>query len=350
MRLKVIACGIAFLALACGTDPQVATSELDQINGKIIEETEFPAVVWIGNCTGTFVSDTTLITAAHCVRAPNRTTGVVNQTISLPRQGDVKSLKVLANVRSNQNVSPHDSAIVIFPPGTAKATMPLHRTAAKVGDKIMLVGYGGEVWGGRAGTKRKGTNELTEVARGYLISERRGNNPNSGEGVAVAPGDSGGPLFIDNALAGIASGGGLGSNSIHVDLQSDTSKAFLELAVKAGAVIPGVGGTPDGSSLDQAVHASLALVDGQDADQVQLEAAAKAGVAKVVLCQTAISTACDGSTSGAVQAAEHRRQGERSIYRFSTTLRLTEGTTYTLAAIDDQGKVVGRQRLQFARQ
>lgn len=39
------------------------------INGNVVDRKDFPATIWIGNCTASLVGPRTVYTAAHCVRS-----------------------------------------------------------------------------------------------------------------------------------------------------------------------------------------------------------------------------------------------------------------------------------------
>jgi hypothetical protein len=126
------------------------------------------------------------------------------------------------------------------------------------GDQLTIVGYGLNDLRTRsgAGRKRVGTNTVTRVSSGMIQFQAY-----QGERKAVSgSGDSGGPLFINGKLAGVTSGGahfGGFKESMYVDLSSQMSQAFLRDAVRRGAVIPGIGGSPAASAQPLAPESSL---------------------------------------------------------------------------------------------
>jgi hypothetical protein len=224
------------VGVACNK-PQ--TAELKLMNGKVIAEEEFPAVFWLGNCTGTFVSDNTLLTAAHCIGS--------SQTVRINRRINATSTKVLIHpeTRRTGRIGAYDIAVAIFPDNTAPATVPVYPQNPASGQEAVFVGYGQSNNGAGAGTKRMGRNKIRDVSGDVIRSRRSTSNAGSGEDVSVAPGDSGGPLFIDGHIAGITSYMNEYYGSGHGDLASAKTREFLREAVeKHGARISFDGNVP----------------------------------------------------------------------------------------------------------
>ncbi len=187
-----------------------------------------------GLCTGSFVSPNTMITASHCVSK--------NSKVVVTRY-EAKSVKIIEHPGSTDDVEPLDIAIVMFPPNTAtKWTRLTNRRPAR-GDQVEMIGYGSCTrWeGSDTGTRRcRGTNTISGFGDLMIESSRS-------SGVAVSPGDSGGPLFYaDESIVGIASGGEMGRGSIHVNLLLRENQDFLKDVVKKHkAVICGLDGVTD---------------------------------------------------------------------------------------------------------
>ncbi|MBF0443919.1 MAG: trypsin-like serine protease [Oligoflexales bacterium] len=249
--------------VGCGSVRDIS-SELTVTNGKVISEGEYPEVILLHDpaagaiCTGTFIKDDTVLTAAHCTmqgKEIDKTSGKVNHTIywaEVVADGEKrKAEKIAASTAiyrnplwdeefKKQQVNKYDLAIVEFPPGTAKATARISSQKVKEGDTLTIVGYGlnyvpkskTEIDKTSAGVKRMGTNKVSNLYRGFIyFSGATETTTADGTTVNASMGDSGGPLFIDGNLAGITSGGGRDlfgrGASLYIDLQTEESKAFL---------------------------------------------------------------------------------------------------------------------------
>ena len=265
--------GSLFVANGCGTANKQATSEVKVTNGKKINEQDFPEVAFLtsypvtesgfvsqGFCTGTFVNDHQMLTAAHCVEGLDPQNPALyylskpeGSTKDLEYQPQAKALSFVQHpnysMRLEGGINQFDMAVVDFPAGTAPAVSQVTETKPKTGDVLTIVGYGdnrnfatlsGEFEGSGSGIKRIGTNQVAfldaDMIGFYGVTE---SNPElePGEYSASGAGDSGGPLFIDGKLAGITSGGGLAQTedgylvgvSLYVDLTSQSSEQFLQM-------------------------------------------------------------------------------------------------------------------------
>jgi hypothetical protein len=189
-----------------------------------------------GLCTGSFVSPTTLITASHCVRSGSK--------VFIPRY-EVSSVKVVEFPGTTDKVEQNDLAIVLYPPHTAKKWSRISSSQPKVGEKVNMLGYGScTEWNGPdSGTRRcRGTNKITSlgVNQGFIRTEQS-------NGVTVSPGDSGGPMYRDDeSIVGIASGGGYGQDSLHVNLfLKENIEWMKDVVTQHQAVICGLDGVND---------------------------------------------------------------------------------------------------------
>jgi len=267
--------GIGLLAstlIGCGAANQ--TSETKVTNGKEIAESTYPSVVLIvtvtaqgqGICTGTFVNDSQMISAGHCVEgldpalAPSsdpakKNFGIYAVTVGEDGQYSISAQAVSFNRHPNYNirlgVSAYDVSVIDFPANSAPAISTVATRAPSAGQTLTIVGYGnninsfddfGQLTGSGAGTKRAGTNRVGSVSGGFInfngLPEADGVTT-QGTLVSSGSGDSGGPLFVDGRLAGITSGGGLRSDgrggylatSKYVDINSSYVKSFLASAL-----------------------------------------------------------------------------------------------------------------------
>ena len=232
-------------------------------NGKDIAETEYPAVILLFDqtkgalCTGTFISDTTVITAAHCTMGSNdidAKTGKVNHTLYLARVIDIKQKKLekiatsVAVYRNpqwdaefkKQQVNKYDLGVVVFPAGTARGIAQISSDTPAQGDELTIVGYGlnyvpkneKDIDVSSVGKKRLGHNSVAQLQDGFIyFSGAVKTTSADGSNANASMGDSGGPMFINDKLVGITSGGGrtiFGTGaSVYIDLSSDISKDFL---------------------------------------------------------------------------------------------------------------------------
>ncbi|WP_176736832.1 trypsin-like serine protease [Oligoflexus tunisiensis] len=247
--------GVLGLTTACGVAP-ADRSEVKVTNGREVAESEYPSVVMLydsvqgGICTGTFITPTVVLTAAHCSMAGEvDADGIVDLELAIVRIVDhenkqaelvATSTRIVRNPlwdANGRNVNKYDLSLVTFPEGTAQGISELAPTAAKARDTFTIVGYGLNQTkdmsnGESAGMKREGVNTVTAVRDGFIqFTGKDATTTGDGTDSSSASGDSGGPLFIDGKVAGVTSGGGWGgfgrARSMYIDLWSSESRAFL---------------------------------------------------------------------------------------------------------------------------
>ena len=226
-----------------------------------------------GACTGTFVSANTMLTAAHCIEnglTPNYVPGtsfdlsrgdlIEKWVAEAPKVKDVivSELDTESNGTIRSDKGYKDIAVIIFEDDVAPAIMPLLGRSPKKDEKVEVMGFGltTALEGGQAPSvskKRHGFNKIykqDQIDEGYkdsivIVGDA---TTNGSDKSLTGHGDSGGPLIVDGAIAGICSSGGpvpdeakdLFNNeealTAFADLSSSYALDFLKDAEAAGAV------------------------------------------------------------------------------------------------------------------
>ncbi|RYZ58836.1 MAG: trypsin-like serine protease [Proteobacteria bacterium] len=236
---KMISTVFVSLGLLSGMSCQNSnnSSEVKVTNGVLGQPKALTAVISQDGCTGTFVSPTVILTAAHCADKGFTYKGVRTKSFQSMPEAIGKPWNFDIDVR-----------ILVFPSDVAPAYIPVSTARVKGDELIVFAGYGtydlknnkndGKF---RWGTGRLGGFEADEhlVASHGSDLERIAGTEGTNSG--VGPGDSGGPLLRDGMLIGIASAvAGEGNDrhkSVHVNLTQPDILAFLKEAKKNGADI-----------------------------------------------------------------------------------------------------------------
>jgi hypothetical protein len=224
------------------------------VNGQLDVNGDYSSVVVLKNgralCTGTFVSDNTLLTAAHCV-TPSAPGGGLRAVIN---GRTIPALQaILSPIPEGRERAPKDDvAVIIFEDGTSDTWFDLSRFPPKVGQRITVVGFGQTDFVGdnRSDEKRRyGENTISDLPDGgaTIKYELTVNDDGSaiGSDVMTGRGDSGGPLFLGNGLLGIVSRGeGQINNGKLIEYDANLvtleMEKFLKSTLKSGARINGL--------------------------------------------------------------------------------------------------------------
>lgn len=274
------------------------------INGK--NTTQYPSVGLLaeldpenvigGTCSGTFIGPNAMITAAHCItfgsetemvylKGSNVDTGETIEQAKAVVAGGIKPKKVIVKATELQhgnlkddlidmNISYKDMAVLIFADDIAPAVTNVLNRDVKDREAATIVGFGATASdvrtakAGEASIKRVGKNhvvirtELKDQFPDLLIMFGRGDTTdtsgNATDSLSGA-GDSGGPIFINGAVAGVVSNGAAakevqdlatqlgekGDNmTVYPSLQSAYALDIFKDAKAAGAKIQfGAGGS-----------------------------------------------------------------------------------------------------------
>ncbi len=147
---------------------------------------------------------------------------------------------------NNEAIRTKDFAIVIFPDNTAPAVFPVAAQKPAVGSTIRIVSYGNTVFGNTTSEDKyqwTGTNTLESLAnRGtsMLAMSAAPNTTNSGD-VLASFGDSGGGMYFNDEIVGVASVvGSLSATlafNLYTDISTTVNRDLITNAKAQGAVI-----------------------------------------------------------------------------------------------------------------
>ena len=212
--------------------------------GGLVAATQYSDGTWI-YCSGTLISPTVFLTAAHCGEGESDQVRVTFD--SAYQAGDkVYTGTFYADPAYNQSQSdPHDIAVVVLdsPVTDIKpAKLPKAGSLSNLSgsQQFTSVGYGAYEVTNQPGGHQYLYNDVRMVATGTLNSINKSwlrisMNPSTGNG-GTCYGDSGGPNFLgsSNIIAAITITGDSVCRSTNVDYRLDTesARAFLSQYVR----------------------------------------------------------------------------------------------------------------------
>ncbi len=202
--------------------------------GGLVNATQYSDGTWL-YCSGTLISPTVFLTAAHCGDQGERvrvTFDTAYQAGDAVHQGTFRADPLYSQVQSD----PHDIAVVVFDrpvKGIAPASLPKQNSLSQLlsSQTFTSVGYGAyEVTNGPGG-KTYLYNDVRMTAVGTLNSTntawlRISMNPATGNG-GTCYGDSGGPNFLGTSgiIAATTITGDAVCRSTNVVYRLDTTAA-----------------------------------------------------------------------------------------------------------------------------
>jgi len=165
------------------------------VNGDVVDQEKYPAIIWIGNCTATVVGPRVILTAAHCNHGSD---------VSIQIHGSMYTVAMISSPhyeRSFQYFSPSADLYTNSDLAVGFLDRPVDITPvsvggeAKLGQKGLLFGYGcNDRWGQhRDGELRAGENQIAKATKNGMLMK------GIKDGASGCPGDSGGPTLVESA-------------------------------------------------------------------------------------------------------------------------------------------------------
>jgi V8-like Glu-specific endopeptidase len=242
---RLIAAAATLTALACAAPALAITNGAPDGNrhpnvGGLVAPTAYSDGTWI-YCSGTLISPTVFVTAAHCGDADSERVRVTFDTAY--QDGDTVYAGTFHRdpLYGHDQSDPHDIAVVVLDKtvkGITPAKLPAANSLANLpgSQQFTSVGYGAYQVTNEPGGHQYLYNDIRMFATGTLNSINKSwlrisMNPSTGNG-GTCYGDSGGPNFLGttNTIAATTITGDAVCRSTNVDYRLDTASARTFLA------------------------------------------------------------------------------------------------------------------------
>jgi len=234
--LRTLTCTItAILAVACSAPPEDVEVNPGAITNATDDE-DHPEVVALVKgdrvlCTGSLVSESSVVTAAHCFALARPTHVLLGRSLADASAELVEIRDIALHPDYDVGESAHDVAVVRLAAAVPTAPVRLPDSALfdrLTGRTIRIVGFGKSTAQDRSAARRRlGTATVEALAPTTLMYSP---NPSS-----TCFHDSGGPAFLVSEreyLVGIASTGGTDCDGSGVYVRVDANLSFITAAAR----------------------------------------------------------------------------------------------------------------------
>jgi hypothetical protein len=217
------ACGVisgvtaSGLAIVNGSSCSAATASVAQVS--LVGSDGFA----IGYCSGTVISQTAVLTAAHCL-----VDGVAKVRVAFgTKEVTASSFKASPNYNGTASNS-IDVGVVLMSDPMGQPVVPiLSSRDPGVGEAAVIAGYGQDLFG-QAFVLRAGATTISNVGSVYL------QNDYGGSSASTCSGDSGGPMLVSVngtwAVAGVTSsvsGSCIAGANYYVNMRNSLARSFV---------------------------------------------------------------------------------------------------------------------------